>query len=302
MSRILITGASGFVGRQVLRALGSSEMDLHAAAHEWRHEPDRCATWHYRDLRDPKQAYDLVNSLSPQMLVHLAWCTEPGSFYSDPANSDWLQSSLAMIKAFAANGGKRLLIAGSCAEYGWHTGECIEGVTPLLPTTVYGKCKKALFEAATAATGFGRLSLVWPRLFFLYGPSEHRTRFIPSIITDLLAGRVAVCRQGGLRRDYVMVADAGEALAGLLHSDFEGPVNVGTGQAPSLGDIATELSGLVDSEAKLTILNGAPANAAEQVVLADTCRLSRILPNWSPTALSVGLSKTVAWWRNETNH
>lgn len=299
---MLVTGASGFVGRQFLRALDYSANDVHAAVRQPQAKLHRGVTWHFKDLRDPLQAIDLVNTLRPHTLVHLAWCTESGSFYSDPANFDWLRSSLAMLEAFIANDGSRLMIAGTCAEYGWHGDACIEGVTPLLPATLYGECKKALFEAATAAAQRGGLNLVWPRLFFLYGPFEHRSRFVPSIIMDLLTQRPAVCEQGALRRDYMLVSDAGEILARLLYSEYQGPVNVGTGVAPKLGDIARALSMLMGQVARLSIVDDPPDSAVDSVVRADVRCLRDTMPNWSPTSLSDGLSRTVAWWRNEANH
>ena len=301
MRRVLITGASGFLGRPVLQALSDQGYELHAVARQPCSELTGTACWHYLDLRDSVQVEALVHKVKPQELIHLAWYTEPGRFFTDPVNVDWLQASITLLQAFVLSGGSRALIAGTCAEYDWRHGSCVEDVTPLLPNTVYGKCKHALFNVAAAVAETSGLSVVWPRLFFLYGPFENPKRFVSSMITDLLAGRAAECRQGRLQRDYMFAPDAGKALAALLQSDFEGAVNVATGESVELGTIATQISNMLGVP-RLLRINDVEPSGRDRIVVADTQRLTRVLPEWTPAELNEGLSETLAWWRNEVNH
>ena len=82
------------------------------------------------------------------MLLHLAWATEHGAFWTSPDNVRWLEASLALLRAFVAGGGARAVVAGTCAEYSWSTeADVLAEEAPLEPATLYGASKAALLGA-----------------------------------------------------------------------------------------------------------------------------------------------------------
>ena len=127
--RVLLTGASGFIGRHVVPLLKSREFEVHAISRS------------RADLLIPGVAAALVESIRPTHLLHLAWNAEPGRFWTAPDNLDWVAASLGLHRSFAALGGGRAVFAGSCAEYDWTHSLLDEAATPCAPATLYGIAK-----------------------------------------------------------------------------------------------------------------------------------------------------------------
>src|SRR5437773_410478 len=227
MARVLVTGATGFVGRHCLSPLLQDDCEVHAVSSK----PPTTDTmegiqWHQADLLKSDAAFGLLAEIRPTHLLHLAWYAVPGEYWSSGENFRWVQASLNLFQAFASCGGQRAVVAGSCAEYDWRYGYCSEGVTPLAPTTVYGACKQSLgvmLDAMGRQTG---VSTAWGRLFFLYGPHEHPRRLVASVIRSVLSGAHACCSHGRHIRDFLYIRDAAEAFVAPLHSEAIGPVHL----------------------------------------------------------------------------
>lgn len=294
MKRVLVTGASGFVGRQVTPLLAASGWDVHGVTSRAR--PARAAlTWHQADLLDAAQRERLVERVQPSALLHLAWSSEPPGYWTDPANVSWLAASLELARHFQQRGGTRLVGAGTCAEYDWRGGICVERSTPLAPRSLYGSAKAAcgtVLEAFGVQTG---MSVAWGRLFFLFGPHDSPVRLVPSLVQRMASGRPARCTAGGHQRDLLHVADAAAALVALLESPVTGPVNIGSGAALRIGDVARRIADVLETPALLTVDEGPPENA---LVVADVTRL-RDKVGWRPAAGTMaGLDETIRWWRD----
>jgi len=160
--RILVTGATGFVGRAVMPVLRERGLDAYAAGRE---DVDLLRA----------SADDLMRRVRPTHLLHLAWTTEPG-YQQSQDNYRWVSASLDLARAFADAGGRRLVAAGTCAEYAPSDGACSETATPLAPATPYGVCKDALRRMLESFAAQREVSFAWGRLFFLHGPGERPHR------------------------------------------------------------------------------------------------------------------------------
>ncbi len=297
MRRVLITGASGFLGRPCLAELTGAGDEVHAGARA----PmlTRGCHWHRADLLDPAAVDALVSAVRPTHLLHLAWVTAPGAYWTSPDNLPWVEASLRLLRRFAEQGGERVVTAGSCAEYDWNAGgTCHEETTPLRPATLYGVCKDALRRTAEAFARQAGLSAAWARLFYLYGRDEHPDRLVASVARALLGGVAADCSSGAQRRDFLHADDAAAALVALLHSDVRGAVNVGSGEAVAVRDVASGVGAAV-GRPDLVRLGARPDPVGEPpVIVADVGRLRREV-GWRPRfTLEQGLADAVAWWRN----
>ena len=141
--RVLLTGASGFIGSHCIAPLVTRGYEVHAVTSRKAGERGGVC-WHQADLLDERQCAALVAHVRPMHLLHIAWYAVPGKYWNSAENLRWVQASLGLMQAFAAAGGRRLVMAGTCAEYDWSHGRCTESDTPLAPTTLYGTCKHAL--------------------------------------------------------------------------------------------------------------------------------------------------------------
>src|SRR5258706_8036510 len=144
MNRVLVTGASGFIGRASLQPLIRRGFEVHAVGFSRGQTADASIRWHQVDLLDQTAMSTLCEAVRPSHLLHFAWYAKPGKFWEALENFAWVNASLALLDAFRVVGGRRAVIAGTCAEYDWRYGCCVERVTPLVPTATYGTCKLAL--------------------------------------------------------------------------------------------------------------------------------------------------------------
>jgi nucleoside-diphosphate-sugar epimerase len=308
MKRVLVTGASGCIGRHLVPALVERGWDVHALTSgrtraegvlESGAKVGQSVMWHTGDLLRTGDAEKVVAAASPTHLVHLAWYIAPGRWAAAPENFDWVQASLGLVRAFKAHGGSRVVTAGSCLEYDWRYGYCSEALTPCTPHTIYGACKHALQILTSALARDGSLASAWARIFFIYGPHEHPDRLVAAVVRSLLAGEPARTSHGRQVRDYLFVEDVADALVRLLESDVTGSINIASGQAIALRDIISQI-GRQTGRSELIQLGAIPqATTDTPIVVADTSRLTAEL-DWQPRLdLAQGIEKTIAWWRQE---
>lgn len=295
--RVLVTGASGFVGRAATDALLARGFEVHAVTRR----PDRLpvgAIPHEGDLLAAGEATRLMANSRPTHLLHLAWEVRPGYFWRAPENLDWVAASLQLYRAFAVSGGTRVLGAGTCAEYDWTHALLSEASTPVRPGTLYGASKDALHRILAAAGPLDGISIAWGRLFFIYGPGEALGRLVSDVANALLRGEPALCGLGTAERDFMHVADVGGALAAILDSTACGPVNIATGNCVPIAKVVNTLGGIV-GRPDLIRLGERPTPAGEPPRLGATVDILRDQVGFTPDfTMETGLADTAAWWRS----
>lgn len=298
MSTVIVTGASGFIGRTTLEPLLRRGHEVHAVA---RHRPadggPGGVVWHEVDLLDAAATSGLLEAVGAERLLHLAWYARPADWFTSPENVRWVEASIRLLRQFAELGGRRAVVSGSCAEYDLTHGLCSEDTTPLLPETLYGVCKRAVESTITKAAPDLGLSVAWGRVFSVYGPDEHPQRLAASVIRSLLSGGRAECTSGRQVRDYLYSGDVGDALVHLVDHEFQGAVNIASGTPISVAEIVRRIGQLIDREDAIDFGARPPQPNDAAIVVGDARRLTDEV-GWVPgRTLDEGLTATIEWWR-----
>ena len=296
MKRALLTGATGFLGRQAIAPLRARGFEVHAISRQGG-ESGPEVTWHAADLLSGPARAGLIETVRPTHLLHFGWYVEHGEFWSSPRNLDWVAASLSLLRLFTEAGGRRVVMAGTCAEYSWDHSLLSEHQTPLEPATLYGSSKHALGLILSAFAPQAGISAAWGRVFLTYGPHEAPGRLVASVIRSLLDNKTAPCSHGRQIRDFLYVKDLADAFVALLDSTVEGPVNVASGRSVTLREVV-EIIGQQIGRPELIELGAVPASPDDPAELsADISRL-RDEVGWSPEhSLEAGLAETIEWWR-----
>src|SRR5262249_26678102 len=197
----------GFVGAHCRQRLIERGDEVHLLSRQ-RGSLSGCRV-HSGDLLDPERVEEVVALVRPTHLLHLAWVTTPGVYWAARENHAWVKASENLVRLFTEYGGRPVVVARGCAECAWSGGGCDEETTPLRPATLYGQCKHELHLRLKRVEN---VQLAWARLFFLYGPAEHPSRLVGSVILSLLGGQPAASSSGTQERDFLHTADAAEAL------------------------------------------------------------------------------------------
>lgn len=300
--KVLVTGASGFIGRHTIPFLIENGYEVHAvfctAQSSFKKEPG--LFWHRCNLLNADEQKRLFAEVKPTHMLHFAWYAAPGKYWTSPENLRWVQASLDLLMNFVDKGGKRVVLAGTCAEYDWSYGYCSEGVTPIRPNSLYGICKNSLHEISQFSKQT-KISSAWGRIFFLYGPHEHPDRLVSSVIRSILKGEPVQCSHGNQIRDFLHVEDVASGFVTLLESEVQGAVNIASGSPVALKEVIYKIAERL-SRHELVQLGALPAPANDPPLLVGDVRRLTEEVRWRPKYnLEQGLCQTIAWWKNICN-
>jgi nucleoside-diphosphate-sugar epimerase len=304
--RVLVTGAAGFIGSHVTRRIVQDGHAVWAAIRPGA-STDRLADVLERitviacNLRDPIAVQELISAAQPECTIHLAWYAVPVRYWTAPENLDCVTMSLSLAQRLSAAGCRRLVGAGSCAEYDWEYGYLSEDRTPLKPGSFYGACKNAMREMLESFCAQAGMQFAWTRFFHLYGPFESKERLVPQIVLALLKGECTRCTHGEQIRDYLHVDDVASAVWAVAKCDLSGPVNIGSGQPVKIRTIVETIGQYLHREEKV-VLGGVSEDLAGPPLLVANVRKLTSATGWKPSlSLKEGVANTCEWWRARIN-
>ena len=294
--RVLITGGTGFIGRNVVNQLIEKGYEVHSLVYP-PFAPEQKGLFQYEmNLMDTKAVDEFLKEHKFENLIHLAWYVGKGCHVHN-FNMDWTISTLSLIKSFVENGGKCFVGAGTISEYEYKYGYLLEDETPTDPKTLYGNSKNAIFNIAKVYCKQNNCKFKWPRIFNLYGPAEKPQRLMPSVINSCLKGedvKVSDCLKF---QDYLHVEDTANGIVKVFESDIEGAVNICSGKPVQLREIVNKIAEYTNFKGE--ILWGAiPAAFGDDLVVGNNEKLKSI--GWNPIYnLEEGLKQTINWWEKE---
>ena len=294
--RVLVTGASGFIGSAVATTLKSRQ---HTVIGIGRSEdcPANCDQWLTLNLL-ANENLNAIESAKADCLIHCAWDATPGTYWTTPKNLEWVAASLKLIEAFRSGGGRRVVIAGTSAEYRWD-GEATlsEADSPLEPDSLYGTCKNSLRQIVESWAKTNDISWAWGRVFCPFGKHEKPQRLIPKLIRRLKEEETLPFDSGSLIRDFLSVEDLADAFVTLAQSDVQGAINLASGRDTSIRELLIAVADHLGTADKIQFDVQPDPEGQPRRIVACVKRLNNEL-NWQPkTTLSKSIANASDWWR-----
>ncbi|MDA2989066.1 MAG: NAD(P)-dependent oxidoreductase [Actinomycetota bacterium] len=268
--KVLLTGASGFVGQHLLGDLLGRGADVRAVVRDSSHRPIKLS--HQRlEIVETSNLFEesseglkrLVSDCD--VLVHAAWAVDPPEYLSSIANVECLTGSLRLAEAFVACGGRRFVGIGTCFEYDLSSGPVTVDCN-LRPATLYGACKASLYLTLDKLFEVTSREFLWCRLFYLTGPGEHPQRLIPYLHRQLSTGEPAHLGPGHAIRDYVDVRVAAAQIADLTMGAAVGPRNVSSGRPTTIRALAEAVADVYGRRDLLFFASGDNGDSLPDVV------------------------------------
>jgi len=243
---VLITGATGFVGRQVLRALLKDGHRVRVVSRTGREsvlEPsegiEKVVTT--PDLFAESADWWTKTCEDVDTIVHVAWYTEPGKYLTSGKNLDCLSGTLALAQGAIRAKVRRFVGVGTCFEYDL-TVRDLSISTPLVPTSPYAAAKAAAYLSLSQILPVQGMEFGWCRLFYLYGEGEDTRRLVPYLREQLQKGEPAKLTSGKQVRDFMDVRSAGHSIAKAAVGNIEGAINICSGEPISIRQLAEKIA------------------------------------------------------------
>ncbi|WP_257384903.1 NAD-dependent epimerase/dehydratase family protein [Tahibacter caeni] len=238
--RVAVTGASGFVGKAAVAELLRRGVEVLAVS---RKPPEgtlpRGLSYCVLDIAaPPPRLFDRLGR--PDVLLHLAWDGLP-NYRAERHVAEELPRQLAFLRRCAGEGLQRLVVSGTCLEYGLQEG-CLAENLPAQPTTAYALAKDHLRIALDALARETSLRTSWLRLFYLYGEGQASTSLYSQLRAAVARGDARFAMSpGDQRRDFQpLTAAAAQIAAVALHASAEGVVNICSGRPTAVVDLVRQ--------------------------------------------------------------
>lgn len=303
--RVFITGASGFVGANIARALITKNYDVHALNRtkhiSWRlKDISTSITVHIGDITNILSLKKILKKVKPDYIIHLATY---GAYH--------YQTELEKVIQVNIEGTKNLLEAsrdipykcfintGSSSEYGFNNNSMKE-TDPCNPISYYAATKLASTNICKVFAQINNKPIITLRLFSVFGPYEEPGRFVPTIMKSLIRGENIKITPGNQRRDFVYIDDVSNVYLQILTlgNKIQGEIcNIGTGKEYTNDEIVKNLFSIAKKKTQVK-KGGYPKRTWDTSHWRANITHTRKILGWKPKyTLDMGLLKTYSWFQ-----
>jgi UDP-glucose 4-epimerase len=291
--KVLVTGATGFIGSHLCAALLRNEAEVHAVSREF-HVSDELQWWQ-ADLADVGTVRKLLKSIQPEVIFHLSGhvTAAPNLEFALSTFDSHVVSTICLLTAATEIGCKRVVLTASLTEPQGNASNIVASspyAAAKWASCAYGRMFHALYQTP--------VTIVRP--FMTYGPMQNRQKIIPYVTLSFLRGETPKIASGRWQADWIYIDDVIEGLlaAACLPGVEGSTIDLGSGTLVSVREVVDRIIKLVGTSIKPSF-GALPDRPAEELRVADVVYAQAKI-GWKPTtSLEEGLARTVDWYRKQ---
>jgi UDP-glucose 4-epimerase len=298
LNKILVTGASGFIGTHLCKRLLRDGREVHGVSRTRKSTPKDPVRWWTADCTNYFAVRTLLMNLRPDIVFHLAGRVTGVRELTEviPIFQGSFLTTVNVLTSATEAGCKRVVMAGS-SEEPFRSNRVI-------PSSPYAAAKWSSSAYAAMFRELFHAPVIVPRVFITYGPGKQNERkVIPYTILSVLGGQRPKLSSGMRMVDWIFIDDV---IEGLVKAAFtpnleEGTFDLGSGSLTSVRKVAEEICDIIGNGIEPDF-GSVPDRPMEQENVADLRAVERIF-HWKPSkSIRDGLEETIDWYRSESSH
>lgn len=292
--RIFITGGAGFIGKHILKRLTSASHELLLLSISETGSKLLCRysrniiSGNLQDIQKIK--HDIIN-FAPELMIHLAWEGIPDFSYDVSKRN--LDNSLQLMNFVTRETEcKKIIVSGSCYEYGNRLGTCKESDGVNIDS-IFAWAKYSLYSYTDYICRKQGIELIWFRIFYAYGPGQRKESLIPMLFETFRKGEIPPIKNPLNANDFVYNEDIAEAFNAAVDSPVpSGIYNLGSGSPTKVIDICEIIERHITGNNDITDIIRSKINGEPEISFrADTSKTREILGWKYKTAIEEGIRK-----------
>jgi UDP-glucose 4-epimerase len=296
--RVAITGATGFIGKAVLKKIisDSPHHKILCLGNKTKNiEYEGNMNWTEFDLSDYKSSKIAIEDFQPEVLIHLAWEGIPD--FSFERSHENLKNSVDFLKySISLSSLKKIIVSGSCFEYGKKLGSCVESDSTKA-RDYFTWSKLTLLDLLQLECKKEEKKLAWLRVFYAYGPHQREESLVPMLMNSLKNGKIPDIRTPLNSNDFIYVGDVAEAFSLFTNQDFSsGIYNLGSGSMTSVLEVCRQVEELLFNHTNLSdeLEKRGAGSVSDTAFYASTNKSFKEVGWSAKTSIRQGVSKILS--------